>query len=82
MLQTTFTSRDFLHKTGLAKKATADGPVFITDRGETKYVFLSFDDYTRLNKPTEKLSDAIALDVLYDAFEFKACGSPTGVDFL
>lgn len=45
---TFFSSREFNQDTGRAKRATADGPVFITDRGETAHVLLSIADYRKL----------------------------------
>ncbi|MFD2182105.1 type II toxin-antitoxin system Phd/YefM family antitoxin [Rhodoplanes azumiensis] len=47
-MRTTMTSREFNQDTSKAKKASADGPVFITDRGRPAHVLLSIDDYNRL----------------------------------
>jgi hypothetical protein len=44
---TTLSSREFNQDTGLAKRATKRGPVFITDRGKPSHVLLAFDDYVR-----------------------------------
>ena len=41
-------SREFNQDTSRAKKAAADGPVFITDRGRPAHVLLSFVDYQKL----------------------------------
>ena len=41
----TFSSRDFARDVSAAKRATADGPVFITDRGLPSFVFLKIEDY-------------------------------------
>ncbi len=49
MPATTFSSREFNQDTGRAKKASAEGPVFITDRGEPAHVLLSIDEYRRLS---------------------------------
>jgi len=50
----TLTSREFNQDTGGAKKATRDGPVYITDRGRPSHVLLTFADYQRLaaNRPS------------------------------
>ena len=41
-------SREFNQDTSRAKKAAADGPVFITDRGKPAHVLLSFAAYQEL----------------------------------
>lgn len=41
-------SREFNQDTSRAKKAAADGPVFITDRGEPAHVLLTFAAYQEL----------------------------------
>ena len=48
MTITTLTSRDFNTDIDGAKKATAKGPVFITDRGRPAYVLLSIKEYRKL----------------------------------
>ncbi|MDV3258278.1 MAG: type II toxin-antitoxin system Phd/YefM family antitoxin [Sphingomonas sp.] len=45
---TTLSSRDFNSDVARAKKATARGPVFITDRGKPAHVLLSIGAYKRL----------------------------------
>ena len=45
---TTDTSRDFTRDVAAAKRAAANGPVFITDRGEPAYALLSIEEYHRL----------------------------------
>lgn len=56
----TFSSRDFNQYVSEAKKATANGPVFITDRGKPSHVLLSIDDYRKLAGSTVSLADALA----------------------
>ena len=41
----TFSSRDFARDVSAAKRAAADGPVFITDRGRPAFALLKIDDY-------------------------------------
>jgi prevent-host-death family protein len=48
MTTTTLSSREFNQDTSRAKKAAADGPVFITDRGRPAHVLLSAEAYRRL----------------------------------
>lgn len=49
----TFSSRDFTRDVSAAKRATADGPVFITDRGRPAFALLKIDDYFRMVGQTE-----------------------------
>ena len=48
MAITKISSRDFNQDVGKAKRATAEGPVIITDRGEPAHVLLSIRDYQEL----------------------------------
>jgi prevent-host-death family protein len=60
----TFSSRDFTRDVGAAKRAAAEGPVFITDRGRPAYALLKIEDYYKLanEKPKSLLQvmDAVA----------------------
>jgi len=79
---TTMTSRDFDSDIGGAKKATAEGPVFITDRGKPAHVLLSIEEYRKL-RGTKKMSLLESLvpsnttEPLADDFEFPKLGSIT-----
>ena len=44
----TYSSRAFTRDVGAAKRATADGPVFITSRGRPAFALLKIEDYHRL----------------------------------
>jgi len=44
----TLSSRDFTRDVSAAKRAAADGPVFITDRGRPAFALLKIDDYYRI----------------------------------
>ncbi len=59
-MQTTLSSREFNQDTGKAKRAAKEGPVFITDRGETSHVLLSIDDYRKLAFKGKSLAEALA----------------------
>jgi hypothetical protein len=51
----TFSSRDFTRDVSAAKRAAANGPVFITDRGRPAFALLQIDDYNRIvgkNEPS------------------------------
>lgn len=71
MTVTTLSSRDFNQDTGKAKKATANGPVIITDRGQPAHVLLSIDDYRKLTGGNLSLGEALAQREAQD-FEFEA----------
>jgi prevent-host-death family protein len=56
------TSREFNQDTGRAKKAAADGPVIITDRGKPALVLLSFEEYERLStRRKQSILDLVAM---------------------
>ena len=67
MTITTLSSREFNQDTGGAKKAAAQGPVFITDRGKAAHVLLSIGDYQRLAGPGRRIADLLAMPDLPDA---------------
>ena len=58
----TFSSREFNQDTSGAKRAAAEGPVFITDRGEPAYVLLNMNDYRRLAGTEGSVIDLIAAE--------------------
>jgi len=66
MTVTTFSSREFNQDTSRAKKATARGPVFITDRGKPAHVLLSIQDYQQLAGTHRKIADALAMPGIAD----------------
>jgi prevent-host-death family protein len=57
---TILSSREFNQDTGRAKKATEQGPVFITDRGRPAHVLLSIEEYRRLTGGEISLAAALA----------------------
>jgi prevent-host-death family protein len=63
---TTLCSREFNQDTSRAKKAAADGPVFITDRGKPAHVLLSIEAYQRLTAQRRGLVEALAMPGLSD----------------
>lgn len=60
MTTTTFSSGDFTRDVSAAKRATADGPVFVTDRGRPAFALLKIEDYHRLSGH----QDASLLDIM------------------
>lgn len=66
MTITTLSSREFNQDTGRAKKAAADGPVFITDRGKPAHVLLSIQEYQRITGVHRNIVDALAMPGIAD----------------
>lgn len=61
MTITTLSSRELNQDVTRAKKATCNGPVFITDRGKPAHVLLSIEEYQRLTKQRRSIADALAM---------------------
>ena len=61
MTITTLSSRELNQDVTRAKKATKNGPVFITDRGKPAHVLLSFEDYQQLIKQRRNIADALPM---------------------
>ena len=61
MTITTLTSREFNQNPSEAKRATASGPVIITDRGRPAHVLLGIEAYEKLSKEQRNLLDALAM---------------------
>ena len=66
MTITSLSSREFNQDTSRAKKAAAEGPVFITDRGRPAHVLLSIDEYQRITKKHRNIVDALSMPGLSD----------------
>jgi hypothetical protein len=62
----TFSSRQFNHDAGKAKKAAEAGPVFITDRGRPAYVLLTFDAYKKISRKRTKITDLLSMPGIGD----------------
>lgn len=56
----TMTSREFNQSASEAKKASLNGPVFITDRGTPSHVLLSIHEYRKLAGGMTTLAEALA----------------------
>jgi prevent-host-death family protein len=59
---TTLSSREVNQEFGRAKKASASGPVFITDRGKPSHVLIEIEAFRRLNEPKESVAEGLACD--------------------
>ena len=66
----TVPSRDFSRDLGAAKRLTATGPVFITDRGKPTFAFFKIEDHYKLSgKTNASIVDLLALpgdDIAFD----------------
>jgi PHD/YefM family antitoxin component YafN of YafNO toxin-antitoxin module len=61
MTITTLSSRQFNQDASKAKKAALTGPVFITDRGRTAHVLLTYDEYKKLTGAHTRIADLLAM---------------------
>lgn len=66
MTITTVSSREFQQNANQAQKAARSGPVFITNRGRTAHVLLSYEEYQRLTGGRRSLVEALSMPGLED----------------
>ena len=66
MAITTMSSREFNQDTSRAKKASLEGPVFITDRGKPAHVLLNIAEYQRLSGQRRNIVEALSMQGLAD----------------
>lgn len=66
MTITTLTSRELNQDVTRAKKASKNGPVFITDRGKPSHVLLSIEEYRRLTGKRRNIVEALSMPGLAD----------------
>lgn len=80
---TTLTSRAFNQDSSGAKRAAANGPVFITDRGRPAHVLMTIEEYQRLAGGQMSLAQALAQESEVE-FEAPRLGDnmfrPAGLD--
>ena len=74
---TTISARDFARDLAQAKRATTEGPVFVTDRGKPTFALLKIEDYYKLTgeKPKSLLDVMDSLPGGDFEFEFPKLGS-------
>ena len=60
MTITTFTSREFNRDASKAKKASKEGPVFITDRGRPSHVLLTIEAYQQITGRQKNIVELLA----------------------
>jgi len=61
MTITTVSSREFNHDVSKIKRASLNGPVFITDRGRPAHVLLAMKDYQKLTETKETIVELLAM---------------------
>jgi prevent-host-death family protein len=69
MAITTVSSREFNQNTSGAKKASEQGPVFITDRGRTAYVLLTIEEYQKITGKGKSILELLAMPEGVDVCE-------------
>lgn len=62
----TISSREFNQNVSEVKKATASGPVFITDRGRPAHVLLTIEEYRRITGKKASLIDMLVMPGIGD----------------
>ncbi len=68
----TYSSREFTRDVAAAKRASHDGAVFITDRGQPAYVLLDMNTYTQLTeKNPQSLLEMMNQIPSADAIDFE-----------
>ncbi len=58
---TTISSREFNQNLAKAKRAAANGPVFITDRGKPAYVLISIEAWEKATNPQANIVELLAM---------------------
>lgn len=66
MTITTLSSREFQQNANQAQKAARSGPVFITNRGRTAHVLLSYEEYQRITGSRRNIVEALSMPGLED----------------
>jgi prevent-host-death family protein len=61
MAITTLSSREFNQDAGRAKRASRNGPVFITDRGRPAHVLLSIEEYEQITNKRKGIVELLAM---------------------
>lgn len=61
MAITTISSREFNQDVSRVKRAAANGPVFITDRGHPSHVLLTIEEYQKITDQKESIAELLAM---------------------
>lgn len=60
MTSTSLPGKEFGPIFSQAAKAAKDGPLFVTEQGETAFVLLNFQDYRRLIREHRSMAELLA----------------------
>jgi len=76
MTHKSITSREFNQDASKAKRAAAEGPVFITDRGRAAHVLLTIEEYQRITGNSKTIAELLAMpsdtDVEFEPYRLDA----------
>lgn len=61
MTITTLSSKEFEKDPKRARKAAANGPVFITDRGRPSHVLLTIAEYQKITDKRNNIADLLSM---------------------
>lgn len=67
----TISSSEFNRDSGAAKRASENGPVVITDRGNPSHVLLTWTEFQRLEGKRKTIAEALAMPGMED-IDFEA----------
>ena len=70
MTITTISSREFNQEASKVKRAAANGPVFITERGHPSHVLLTIEEYQKITDKKESIVELLAMPEAAD-IDFK-----------
>ncbi|MYM25233.1 type II toxin-antitoxin system Phd/YefM family antitoxin [Duganella sp. FT135W] len=70
MTSTTLSSREFNQQFNKPAKAVINGPVFVTEQGQTSYVLLNFKDYQRLIREHSNMAELLSVPELAANIDF------------
>jgi prevent-host-death family protein len=63
---TTISSREFNQDVSRVKRAAANGPVFITDRGHPSHVLLTIEEYQKITDKKESIVELLSMPEVAD----------------
>lgn len=63
---TTISSREFNQDVSKVKRAAANGPVFITDRGTPSHVLLTIEEYQKITDKKESIVELLSMPEVVD----------------
>lgn len=70
MTNTTLSCKEFSQNFSSAAKAANDGPLFVTEQGETAFVLLNFTDYQRLIREHRNMAKLLSVPDVAASVDF------------